>query len=49
MTLIGGVLALVIWILFGFVVPVGAGWIHLFLGLGVALLIRRVVLGREAR
>ncbi len=49
MTLIGGVLALVIWILFGFVVPVGAGWIHLFLGLGVALLVRRVVLGREAR
>ncbi len=49
MTLIGGVLALVIWILFGFVVPVGTGWIHLFLGLGVALLIRRVVLGREAR
>ncbi len=49
MTLIGGIAALVIWIVFGFVAPVHAGWIHLFLGLGMALLIRRVVLGREAR
>ncbi len=49
MTLWGGILALVVWIVFGFVVPVEAGWIHLFLGLGMALLIRRVVLGREAR
>ncbi len=49
MTLIGGVLALVIWILFGFVVPVGTGWIHLFLGLGMVLLVRRVVLGTAAR
>ncbi len=48
-TLIGGILALVIWIVFGFVVPVAAGWIHLLLGVGVALLVRRVVLGKEAR
>ena len=49
LTLLGGIAALVVWILFGFVVPVGTGWIHLCLGLGVALLVRRVVLGREAR
>ncbi len=49
LTLMGGIGALVVWILFGFIVPVEAGWIHLFLGLGMALLIRRVVLGREAR
>lgn len=48
-TLGGGLLALAIWILFGFVVPVGAGWIHLFLGVGMVLLVRRIVLGKEAR
>ncbi len=48
-TLIAALLALVVWIVFGFVVPVGAGWIHLFLALGMVLLVRRVVLGRAAR
>lgn len=47
-SLIGGILALVVWILGAFIVPVGAGWIHLFLALGVILLIRRVVTGPKA-
>ena len=37
--------SLVIWVLGTFVVPVGAGWIHLFLAAGVMLLIRWVVKG----
>jgi len=49
LTLAGALLALAVWVTFAFVVPVGAGWIHLFLGLGMALLARRVVTGREAR
>ena len=49
LTLAGAILALAIWVFFGFVVPVGAGWVHLFLGLGMALAVRRVVLGKEAR
>ena len=43
-----GLVALALWITFGFVIPVGAGWIHLLLGLGVVLLARRVVTGRTA-
>lgn len=49
LTLAIALLALALWIVFGFVVPVGAGWIHLLLALGMALLIRRVATGREAR
>jgi uncharacterized membrane protein len=48
LTLIAGVLSLLLWIALAFVFPVGAGWPHLFLGLGVILLIRRVVTGRSA-
>ena len=51
-TLAAGLLALGLWLLFGFVVPVGAGWIHLALALALVLFIRRVVTGpggREAR
>ena len=46
-SLVVGVLALLAWILLGFLVPVGAGWPHLLLGLGLVLLVRRVVVGRE--
>jgi len=38
-----GLACLVLWIVLGFVVPVGAGWPHLFLGAAALLLIRRVV------
>ena len=44
-TLIVALLALIAWLVLGFVVPVGAGWPHLLLPLGVILLIRRVVVG----
>jgi hypothetical protein len=44
-----GILSLAIWIVGVFVIPVGAGWIHLFLAAGVILLIRRVVTGRGER
>jgi len=44
-TLLAALIPLVIWILGAFVVPVGAGWIHLFLALGVVLFIRWVVVG----
>lgn len=44
-----GLVALALWVLFGFVVPVGAGWVHLLLALALVLLIRRVVTGPEAR
>ena len=43
-----GIIALVAWLILGFIVPVGAGWPHLLLALGVLLLIRRVVTGPEA-
>ena len=49
LSLAAGILSLLIWILLVFVHPVGAGWPHLFLGLGVILLIRRLVTGRHAR
>jgi len=46
-SLIIGGLALIAWLVLGFLVPVGAGWPHLFLPLGVILLIRRVVVGPD--
>jgi hypothetical protein len=49
LTLAAAIIALILWVLFGFIVPVGAGWIHLLLPLGMALLIRRVVTGPAAR
>lgn len=42
-----GILCLAVWIALAFVIPVGAGWVHLFLAAGVILLIRRVVTGRR--
>jgi hypothetical protein len=40
-----GTAAMVAWILFGFVAPVGSGAVHLLLALGVTLLIRHIVTG----
>lgn len=42
-TLVAGLLTMAAWIVFGLIVPIGAGWIHLLLALGVMLLIRAVV------
>jgi uncharacterized membrane protein len=47
-SLVVGLLCLVLWVMLGFVVPVGAGWVHLFLAVGVLLLVRRVVTGKSA-
>lgn len=47
-SLIAGVLLLVVWIVLAFVIPVGAGWVHLLMAAGVVLLIRRVVTGPKA-
>ena len=44
-SLVLGLLALALWLFLGFIVPVGAGWPHLLLALGLLLLIRRVVVG----
>jgi hypothetical protein len=41
-------LSLAVWITGIWFVPVHAGWIHLFLGAGVLLLVRRIVVGRDA-
>ena len=43
-SLVLGLALLAAWILFGLVIPVGAGWIHMLLALGVMLLVRAVVL-----
>lgn len=48
LTLAVALMALVAWIILGFVVPVGAGWVHLLLALGMILLVRRVVAGKSA-
>ncbi len=40
-----GIVLLAAWVLLAFVVPVGSGWVHLLMGAGVILLIRRVVAG----
>ena len=42
-TLASGLLAVAAWIVFGLVIPLGAGWVHLLLAAGVMLLIRAVV------
>jgi uncharacterized membrane protein len=47
-SLVLGLVCLAVWLVFTFIAPVGAGWIHLFLAAGVILLIRRVVTGRSA-
>ena len=43
-----GLLSLAAWIAGVWIVPVHAGWIHLFLAAGLLLLIRRVVTGRAS-
>lgn len=43
--LLAALIPLIIWIVGAFVVPVGAGWIHLFLAVFVVLFIRWVVIG----
>lgn len=47
-SLILGLICLALWVLLGFVAPVGVGAIHLLLAAGVLLIIRRVVTGRRA-
>jgi hypothetical protein len=47
-SLAGGIVLLAAWVLLAFVVPVGSGWVHLLMGAGVILLIRRVVTGPQA-
>ena len=44
----GGIALLAAWVLLAFVFPVGSGWVHLLMGAGVILLIRRVVTGPRA-
>jgi len=43
-----GLLSLAAWFVGVWIIPVHAGWIHLFLAAGVILLIRRVVVRRSA-
>lgn len=43
-----GLLSLALWLILGFLVPLGAGWVHLFLPAGVLLLVRDVVTGSDA-
>jgi hypothetical protein len=44
-SLIGAIVLLALWIVLGFVVPVGSGWPHLLLAAAMVLLVRRVVAG----
>lgn len=48
LSLLAGIVVLLLWVVLAFVVRVPHGWPHLLLGLGVILLIRRVVTGRDA-
>ena len=48
LSLVAGLISIALWIALVFVVHVPAGWPHVFLALGVILLIRRVVTGRSA-
>ncbi len=43
-----GLLALAAWVVFGLLLPVGAGAIHVLLPVGMMLVIRRVVTGPDA-
>ncbi len=47
-SLAGGIVLLAAWVLLAFVIPVEGGWVHLLMGAGVILLIRRVVAGPQA-
>jgi hypothetical protein len=40
LTLVAAVLCMALWVVFTFIMPVGLGVVHGFLGLGVFLLIR---------
>ncbi|MGH7754433.1 MAG: lmo0937 family membrane protein [Gemmatimonadales bacterium] len=46
LTLLVAIVALVLWILFGFVMPAGTGVIHLLFAAAVMLLARRVLVGK---
>lgn len=39
-TLVGAIVCLVLWVVFGFVIPLGVGAVHLFLAVGTILLVR---------
>ena len=43
-SLVLGGIALLVWAILGLIVPLGAGWIHLLLAVGILLLVRGVVL-----
>jgi hypothetical protein len=43
-SLIAGAVILAVWAIIGLIVPLGAGWVHLLLAVGVLLLMRGVVL-----
>ncbi len=47
-SLVAGLIAMAIWVGGGFIVPLGAGWIHLLLAAGIMLLIRATVTARTA-
>ena len=46
LTLLTAIVAFVLWILFGFVMPAGTGVIHVLFAIGVMLLARRVLVGK---
>ena len=48
LTLIAALAAFAVWVVLAFVAAVPAGWVHVFLAVGVILLIRRVVTGPAA-
>ena len=43
-SLITGAAAMAAWAVLGLIVPLGAGWVHLLLAIGMLLLVRAVVL-----
>jgi hypothetical protein len=47
-SLILGIIAMIAWIAGGVVAPLGSGWIHLLLAVGMMLLIRAIVLAGAA-
>ena len=45
LSLVFAITSFALWILFGFVTPVAAGWVHLFYAAGVMLVARRIMVG----
>lgn len=45
LTLVGAIVALVLWVTLAFILRVGSGAIHLLLAVGVTLLVRWIALG----